>query len=152
MNTIDYKFANGNCAALAKKLNELYGFEIYHIFHHTFDESTSSDEDGFIHTLVKVQNNFLDIFGLNSAEKTIRSWYYNRCVLTSDVDLFIVNDDLTKKISIAKKKVTESELSKENIENYGLAKFKTEIDYDFEDQEYLEKTARNLFSEYVKTT
>ena len=139
---LEFEFLNGSCAALASKLNQLYKYELFHVFlfNKEFDEDVDI-ENFIVHTLVKTnENEYLDITGRHSASEIISEWYSNRCTTRQMTEIFLIDDKL--KIKILKDKdlpITEADKI-----HYKLEKALKKVNYEYDDIFDLDIVCSNL--------
>jgi hypothetical protein len=137
------EFLNGGCFTLSRKLNELYGYEIYHIFRYEKDD----DDNGFVHSVVKIgDDKFLDITGINNSTNLITYWYEELGTISQCTEIFLINDKLINIISkIRKTKITFArECTQFDILKYDLINHHKAINWDYNCKLDLNETCNKM--------
>lgn len=149
------EFMNGGCFALAKRLNELYEYEIFYVIQYDknndyIDEDDYINENGIIHALVRIgDDQFLDITGINSAYSVIKFWYEELCTIISYTEIFLVSEQLINIITRSKKNETViSDCTQNDILKYDLINHCKTINWNYNGDVDLNKICQLLTSHY----
>lgn len=129
-NDLEADFLNGSCACLALKFNQLYGYEIFHVFcFDKDDESYENEENGIYHTLVKTgEDKYLDITGVHTASEVISYWYRNKYTTRQMTEIFLIDNEIKFKI-LKKDKLL---ITNEDKSHYNFQKTLNQINYVYE--------------------
>ena len=158
IDNLEFEFLNGCCASLAKAFNRTYGYEIFHIF----EFSDDSDEDGIIHTLIRIdesrsrdcvsehgdEDRYLDVSGIYSGYDLIKKWYRNRCATIQMTKIFIIDDVLKSKFCLENGKLVQSCITMDNEKIYRFHHYLSEVNYVYTGKLSLDEVCKLILDRY----
>ena len=145
VNPLECEFLNGSCASLALKFNQLYGYEIYHVFLFNKEGYGLDEEEdtvnGIDHTLVKIgEDKYLDITGVHSASELIKQWYRYIFTTRQTTELFLIDNNIEFKIL----KDDKIPITSDDKLHYNFQKSLEEVNYEYDGEFDLDDVCNNL--------